>query len=98
MSELITNNRARLAAAPPDEAWRVALDIVEVEEVSKVEPSCMYTCLREEDSTRFKRFLVGIRVMCGVTGSHMGRYGGSPPQYWRHHSTGAKLSSVGLWW
>jgi hypothetical protein len=36
MSELIINNRARLAAAPPDEAWRVALDIVEVEEVSKV--------------------------------------------------------------
>ena len=47
MSELITNNRARLAAAPPDEAWRVALDIVEVEEVSKVGlHACTHVCVR----------------------------------------------------
>jgi hypothetical protein len=26
--------RERLAAAPPDEAWRVALDVVDVEQVS----------------------------------------------------------------
>jgi hypothetical protein len=49
-----------------------------------------------EDSTRFRRLLVGIGVKCGVTGSHMGRIGVSPPQYWRHHSTGATLSSPWL--
>jgi hypothetical protein len=49
MSELITDNRARLAAAPPDEAWRVALDIVEVEEVSPVASlhACPHMCIRK---------------------------------------------------
>jgi hypothetical protein len=44
LSELIADNRARLAAAPPGEAWRVALDVVEVEQVSL--HVCLQVCLR----------------------------------------------------